>query len=266
MLRLFLERFNTALAEFGQRFPRPNWDQQFKDDLINDYSFFSSRIEDPKLDYGDTIRFLNNEYVNKEKLSSFLQLEDHRKILANMIERYNEFTLSEELIKDVHRDLMGSDLSWKGDYHPDLVGNYRNFPVSGSREPFFSDKDYAPHYNLDIIMSSHIEFFTRAFDRVDNKTDENHMITALAYFHNKFLNDIHPFADGNGRVCRIIMGTVMMKHGCPPIFPAIKTQQDMIVYINTIVACEHQNSDLPLVEFLANGMSEYLEARLGAVL
>ncbi|MFV8325893.1 Fic family protein [Flavobacterium sp. ZS1P14] len=34
------------------------------------------------------------------------------------------------------------------------------------------------------------------------------MLTALSFFYNTFLNAIHPFTDGNGRVCRIIMGVV----------------------------------------------------------
>lgn len=89
--------------------------------------FFHQGSKDSKLKYGDTVRFLNNEYVNKEKLSSFLQLEDHRKILDNMVERYNEFNLSEELIKDIHRDLMRSDLSWNGDYYPHQVFYYFDY-------------------------------------------------------------------------------------------------------------------------------------------
>jgi Fic family protein len=88
------------------------------------------------------------------------------------------------------------------------------------------------------------------------------LITALAYFHNKFLNDIHPFADGNGRVCRIIMGTVMMKNGCPPVFAQVLDNTDMEQYINTIIECEKENSNKVFVDFLANGMSDYLENKL----
>ena len=28
---------------------------------------------------------------------------------------------------------------------------------------------------------------------------------------------VHPFADGNGRSCRLIMNTILMQHGLPPI-------------------------------------------------
>lgn len=157
---------------------------------------------------------------------------------------------------------MGNELSWNGNFKKELVGNYRNFQVIGYREPFYENKEYNPHYNLEIIMSSYIEFFTRKFNAIDNSKDDTHLITALAYFHNKFLNDIHPFADGNGRVCRIIMGTIMMKNNCPPVFARILSNVDMMSYINVIMTCEDQSSNDPLVTFLANGMSAYLENKI----
>ena len=262
MLSPVLERFNKALAAFRSKYPRPDWSREFKNDLINDFSFFSSRIEDPKLNYGDTIRFFNDQFVAKENLSSFMQLDDHRTVLSEMIDRYEEFHLSEKLIKDIHRNLMGSDLSWNGDFKPELVGNYRNHPVVGSREPLFRDKEYVPHYNLELSMASHMDFFVHRFDHIDNSDSESHLLMGLAYFHNKFLNHIHPFADGNGRVCRIIMSTVIIKNGCPPIFPKIENDDDMVGYINTIIECERTASDAPLVVYLAEGISDYLETRV----
>ncbi|MNL14695.1 hypothetical protein D3C87_1356500 [compost metagenome] len=75
MLLPSLQRFNKALADFQIKFPRPQWSDEFKQSLINDFSFFSSRIEDPELQYGDTIRFLNDEFVNKEKAHQFSTIE-----------------------------------------------------------------------------------------------------------------------------------------------------------------------------------------------
>lgn len=212
MLKPYLQRFNEALSGFQNKFPKEKWSESFKNSLINDFAFYSSKIEDPGLEYGDTIKFLNDEFVEKENLISLFEINNHKEVLQNIIERYEDFELTEESIKEIHRDLMGNELSWNGNFKKELVGNYRNFQVIGYREPFYENKEYNPHYNLEIIMSSYIEFFTRKFNAIDNSKDDTHLITALAYFHNKFLNDIHPFADGNGRVCRIIMGTIMMKN------------------------------------------------------
>ena len=183
-------------------------------------------------------------------------------IKEQYLDKFEDFQLTEEIVKDIHRDLMSSDLAWEVEFKPELIGEYRNIPTVGSREPFFENKEYAPHYNLEIIMASHINLFTARFENIDNSNEATHLLTALAYFHNTFLNAIHPFADGNGRVCRIIMGAVLMKNSCPPIFPEIKTQDEQIEYISTIVKCEEEKSDVLLVKYFAEGMTESLLKRI----
>lgn len=259
MLSDCLKRFNIALKEFKEKFPRPEWTEEFKSNLLNDYSFYSARIEDEKLQYGDTIRFLNGELVKKGKMKSLLDVSNHKDVLESVINRYDTFELSETTIKEIHRDLMSSELAWEVDFKPHLVGEYRNVPIIGYREPFFKNKEYVPHYNLDMVMSSYIDMFTGRFENINNSKNESHLITVLAYFHNKFLNKIHPFADGNGRVCRIIMGTILMKNNCPPIFVKITSEENRSEYISKIIDCEKIKSDVPLIELLSNGMSEYLE-------
>ncbi|CAN1542858.1 Fido domain containing protein [Flavobacteriaceae bacterium] len=160
---------------------------------------------------------------------------------------------------------MGSELCRETEFRPHLVGEYRNIPTIGSRKPFYEDKEYAPHYNLEIIMSSYLELFNNRFKAINNSKQETHLITALVYFHNKFLNLIHPFADGNGRVCRIIMGIVMMKNNCPPVFPHILEESHRFEYVSQIVACEKLNSDEPLIKFLAEGMTMTMQQKTDGV-
>ena len=261
MLPDYLQKFNEALQKFREKFPTENWLGQFKDSLINDYSFYSARIEDEKLQYGDTIKFLNNELIRKGKMSSLLNISNHKEVLKSLLDKYDNFELNEDLIKSIHRDLMDSELAWETNFRPELIGQYRNIPVVGSRQPFFEDKEYTPHFNLDIAMASHINLFNNKLLAIDNDDENKHLITALSYFHNNFLNKLHPFADGNGRVCRIIMGGVMMKHNCPPIFPHILEEAHRFDYIAKIIECEQQNSNLPLVKFLSEGMTVNLLER-----
>jgi hypothetical protein len=152
MLSNHLQRFNKALSNFKTKFPRVAWSEDFKMNLINDYSFYSSRIEDSNLEYGDTIKFLNDEFVKKENLTSLLQINNHKEVLTEILDRYENFELTEETIKAIHKNLMGSELSWNGNFKPELVGNYRNYQVIGYREPFYRNREYNPHYNLEIIM------------------------------------------------------------------------------------------------------------------
>lgn len=262
MLPLYLSEFNSTLEQFNDKYPRYEWTNQFKSDLINDFVFFSSRIEDEDIVYGDTIRFFNNELVRTGKFKSLLEVSNHKDILTSLIDHYSDFELTEELIKSIHKNLMANSDVWDNEFKPHLVGEYRNIPAIGFREPFFENKEYVPHYNLDIVMASHIHIFKDKLDEIDNTNESTHLLTQLAYFHNKFLNKIHPFADGNGRVCRIIMGIVMMKNNCPPVFTRITSNDDRIDYISTIVECEKINDDKLLIEYLANGLSEYMKTKL----
>lgn len=262
MLSEYLLDFNAALLQFQNKYPRNKWSEEFKDSLINDYSFYSARVEDSKLEYGDTIRFLNNETVRGINFESLLGISEHQSVLKNLLENLENFQLTEEIIKNVHENLMSSPLAWETDFKPELVGNYRNVPTVGSRQPFFEDKEYSAHYNLEIIMATYLDMFNARLADIDNSTNEKHLLTGIAYFHNKFLNEIHPFADGNGRVCRIIIGAILMVNNCPPIFPKITSQEEQIEYITTIVQCETEKNDTPLIEYLARGMKNYLLARI----
>lgn len=262
MLPDYLLSFNEALLKFQEKFPRDKWSVDFRNSLINDYSFYSARVEDSKLQYGDTIRFLNNESVRGINFDSLLGISAHQEVLKNLLESLENFQLSEESIKNVHACLMDSPLAWETNFKPELIGNYRNVPTVGSRQPFFDDKEYAPHYNLEFIMASYVNMFNSRLEDIDNSIYEKHLLTRIAYFHNKFLNEIHPFADGNGRVCRIIIGAVLMMNNCPPIFPQITNQEEQIEYISTIVQCEHDNDDRLLIEYFAKGMTEYLLRRI----
>lgn len=261
MLPDYLLAFNDALLKFQEKYPREKWSDDFRTSLINDYSFFSARVEDSKLEYGDTIRFLNNETIRSTSFNSLLGVSDHQAVLKNVLDNLDNFILTEATVKNIHRSLMENPLAWEAEFKPELVGNYRNVPTVGSREPYFEDKEYAPHYNLEIIMATYVDMFNGRLDDVDNTILEKHLLTRIAYFHNKFLNDIHPFADGNGRVCRIIIGAVLMHHNCPPIFPEITTQEEQIEYISTIVYCEQNKNDDLLVEYFAKGMTNYLQKK-----
>lgn len=46
--------------------------------------------------------------------------------------------------------------------------------------------------------------------------EDEDVLTAAAYFHAKFEN-IHPFADGNGRTGRLAMNYFLVMHGHPPV-------------------------------------------------
>lgn len=71
-------------------------------------------------------------------------------------------------------------------------------------------------------------------------------LTAAAYFHAKFEN-IHPFADGNGRAGRLLMNYLLVLHNHPPI---VIHEEDRRAYFEALEAWDNSQDLMPLVDFL----------------
>lgn len=72
------------------------------------------------------------------------------------------------------------------------------------------------------------------------------VLTAAAYFHAKFEN-IHAFADGNGRAGRLAMNYLLVLHGHPPV---IIHEEDRKEYYAALEAWDTRQELAPLREFL----------------
>ena len=83
------------------------------------------------------------------------------------------------------------------------------------------------------------------FAELQNISSEN-ALTAAAYFHAKFEN-IHPFADGNGRTGRLSMNYFLVLHDHPPI---IIHEEDRKAYYAALEAWDTQQELEPLCRFL----------------
>ncbi len=71
-------------------------------------------------------------------------------------------------------------------------------------------------------------------------------ILLAAVVHNQFEN-IHPFADGNGRVGRLLLNNILLKHELPPININLKNQRE---YYQTLQTYEKQGNIRPTIELI----------------
>ncbi len=76
--------------------------------------------------------------------------------------------------------------------------------------------------------------------------DPESILTAAAYFHAKFEN-IHPFADGNGRTGRLAMNYLLVLYNHPPI---TIHEEDRLGYYNALEAWNTGQKLTPLCAFL----------------
>jgi Fic family protein len=86
---------------------------------------------------------------------------------------------------------------------------------------------------------------------------ELHPVVVSALFHHRFVS-IHPFDDGNGRMTRLLMNLMLMRHHFPP---TVIKQQDRGVYYLTLSQAD-AGDDEPFVQFVAENVKAGLELYL----
>jgi cell filamentation protein, protein adenylyltransferase len=108
-------------------------------------------------------------------------------------------TITEQTIKNLHSFILKS-------IDDAEAGNYRkqNVRIVGA--------NHLPPQSIKIprLMSEFIEWLN------ENENEYNKNIAELAAVIHYKLVMIHPFIDGNGRVARLLMNLLLMKHGYPP--------------------------------------------------
>lgn len=101
----------------------------------------------------------------------------------------------------------------------------------------------APQARIQHLLKELIEWY-------ENNKKKYPGLVLGAVVHNQFEN-IHPFADGNGRVGRILLNNILIKHKLPPINIDLKNRME---YYSSLQAYE-KNKDLkPTIKLL---MKEY---------
>ncbi len=132
----------------------------------------------------------------------------------------------------------------------DEAGAYRSVPV------MIGGSDYSPPGPE--AVPGEMTDFGRWLARASTPGDEEFAslsgLTAAATAHTWFVT-IHPFIDGNGRVARLLMNLLLMRHGFPI---AIISKEDRLRYYDALELS--QASDLtPLMVLLAECIEESLE-------
>lgn len=67
-----------------------------------------------------------------------------------------------------------------------------------------------------------------------------------AVVHNQFEN-IHPFQDGNGRVGRLLLNNILLKHGMPPLNIELRNRKE---YYAALQDYEHKHDIRPTIELM----------------
>jgi Fic family protein len=159
------------------------------------FTYDTQRIEGSTLTLRETADLLERGITPKGKpIHDIKEAEAHRKIFLEMLNLKEDLSLP--LVLKWHKELLEET-------KPDIAGKIRNYQVriSGSK--------FQPPYPVEIYPM--LRDFFKWYQKNENVS---HPVELAGLVHFKFVT-IHPFADGNGRISRLMMNFVLHKFGYP---------------------------------------------------
>ncbi|MGF7184920.1 Fic family protein [Desulfitispora alkaliphila] len=194
-------------------------DQKYK----IEWTYNSNAIEGNTLTLQETAFFLQHGLTSKGKtLKEYLEVQNHSDaidFIKDIVKDNREIT--EGLIKEIHALLLKgidfvmvgpSDNKVKKKINPGRYKTEPNHVITMNGEIH----KYCDPVKVPGEMKNLVQFIN---------TSEKHPIEIAAIAHHQFVA-IHPFDDGNGRVARILMNIILMKHGFLPVVIKNENRED----------------------------------------
>lgn len=212
------------------------------DDKLRDFrilfAYNSNKIENNSITYHDTREIFEKGRVISftGELKTLFEIENQKHCYDFLKEKIiNKDRIDVELIKTIHYKLT------KGTYD-----EYR-YNINGERPGEFKKHDYVTGINEVGSRPENVEQDLMDLLQEINSYNGKDHITVAAYLHAAFEN-IHPFADGNGRVGRTLLNYYLMIHDIDPI---IIYEEDKKMYYNALEKFDQEDSELtPLIDFI----------------
>lgn len=200
------------------------------------FAYHSGKIENERVTYNDTREIFEHDGVTSYtgELRTLFEIRNAKEANELLLSAFNEKrVLDEALIKEFQRCLTHNTYDVRRWQIGERPGEYKKHDfVTGKNEIGATPED---------VHAEILELLNEMTDISKENT-----LTAAGYFHAKFEN-IHPFADGNGRTGRLAMNYFLITQGHPPI---IIHEEDRKEYYAALEAWDERQELAPLVEFL----------------
>ena len=174
------------------------------------FAYNSGVIENQEITYHDTREiFENGKIINYTgNLKTLYEISNQKDCYDYLVDNIVLKTpISESFIKKIHKILT------KGTYDEDRYVKNNERPGEYKKHDYVTGKNEIGSSVENV--SKEIKELVEEINSVDSNDIET-VFTLVAYAHNVF-ESIHPFADGNGRVGRVLMNYILMIHQLPPI-------------------------------------------------
>ena len=200
------------------------------------FAYHSGKIENENITYHDTREIFEHDGVTSYTgdLRTLFEIRNAKDANELLLTSFNEKRpLDEELIKQFQRRLTLNTYDTRRYQMGERPGEYKRHDyVTGREEIGASPEDVGEEMN-ELLLEMH-------------GVEAKNALTAAAYFHVKFEN-IHPFADGNGRAGRLAMNYLLLLLDHPPI---IIHEEDRKEYYAALEAWDTEQDLDRMKEFL----------------
>jgi len=201
------------------------------------FAFNSGRLENDDITYHDTREiFKNGTISNYTGSPNALFVQQNQKLCTSFLKAkvLKREPISIDLIKEIHR------IMTRGTYDD------RRYIENAERPGEYKKHDYVTGYHE---VGSPVEDVKQDMDALVTEINAYtgaEQLMAAAYLHARF-EYIHPFADGNGRVGRLILNYYLMINNHPPV---IIYDEDKREYYGTLQEYDETEELAPLYNFL----------------
>jgi Fic family protein len=195
------------------------------------FAYSTNAIEGSEISKKEVVDILEKgEWPKKSKqdIAETYGVDDAIKFIRKTKEH-----ISLKLVKDLHKIVFKNSKDFAGEFRKKgeevVVRNgYGNIIHFG-----------APQSRINSLLNELIKWYNK------NKSKYPALILA-SVIHNQFEN-IHPFADGNGRVGRLLLNNILLKNGLPPVNIDIRNQRQ---YYESLQEYQKKGNLRPTIDLL----------------
>ena len=198
---IYKERWYADVDRIKQRFskehrtmPKSAREKQLQNFAIS-FTYDTQRIEGSTLTLRETADLLENGITPKNRpIRDVKEAEAHRDLFYEILDLKKDLSL--QMVLEWHWKLFNLT-------KPDIAGKIRKHQVTISGSRFMSPSPVEVY-----------PLVTEFFKWYNKNKGKIHPVELAAIAHLKFVT-VHPLADGNGRISRLIMNFILHKKGYP---------------------------------------------------
>lgn len=202
------------------------------------FAYNSGKIENDNITFHDTREIFEHDGVTSYTgdLRTLFEIRNAKDANEYFLSAFNaRLPIDEKLIKEFQRLLTQNTYDTRRWQLGERPGEYKKHDyVTGKEEIGAPPEDVKEE--MDELLAGLTDF------------PSEKILTVAAFFHVRFEN-IHPFADGNGRTGRLVMNYLLVLHNHPPV---IIHEEDIRSYYDALEAWDSSQDLNPMMSFLKN--------------